>query len=89
MISPVHDRVLIKPNSPETTTKSGIIIPDIAQDKPVTGTVVRVGPGKPGIPMVVKENDEIMYQKNSGIPVNLNGEGYLILKEEEIIGIMN
>ncbi len=89
MISPVHDRVLVRPNNPETTTKAGLIIPDVAQDKPQSGVVIRVGPGKPGKPMVVKENDQIMYQKNSGIPIKINGEDLLVLKEEEIIGVFD
>jgi chaperonin GroES len=90
---PLHDRLLLEPLSAETKTKAGIIIPDTAQEKPQQGKVVAVGAGKrleDGrlIPMDVKVGDKVIYGKWSGTEVKLNGVDHVILKEEDLFGIL-
>ena len=90
---PLHDRLLLKPISAETKTKAGIIIPDTAQEKPMQGEVVAVGGGKrleDGRlqPMGVKIGDKVIYGKWSGTEVKLNGVDHVILKEEDLFGIV-
>ena len=90
---PLHDRLLLEPISAETKTKSGIIIPDTAQEKPQQGKVVAVGAGKrleDGrlIPMDVKVGDKVIYGKWSGTEVKLDGVDHVILKEEDLFGIL-
>ncbi len=90
---PLHDRLLLKPLSAETKTKAGIIIPDTAQEKPQQGEVVAVGGGKrleDGrlIPMDVKVGDKVIYGKWSGTEVKLDGKDHVILKEEDLFGIL-
>lgn len=92
MIKPMNDRVLVKPLNPETVTKSGIVIPDTAQEKPSKGTVVRVGPGRilsdgSVVELTVRENDTVLYAKHAGIPVKIEEEDYIVLKEDELLGI--
>lgn len=92
-VRPIRDRVLIKPLDAETTTKSGIVIPDNAQEKPMQGKVLGVGTGKIAedgtiVPLVVKSGDTIMYGKFAGQTVKINNEEHLILKEEEIMAIV-
>ena len=90
---PLHDRLLLKPMSAETKTKSGIIIPDTAQEKPQQGKVIAVGAGKrleDGrlIPMDVKVGDKVIYGKWSGTEVKLDGKDHVILKEEDLFGVV-
>ena len=90
---PLHDRLLLKPILAETKTKSGIIIPDTAQEKPQQGQVVAVGGGKrleDGRlqPMGVKVGDKVIYGKWSGTEVKLDGKDHVILKEEDLFGIV-
>ena len=90
---PLHDRLLLKPLSAETKTKAGIIIPDTAQEKPQQGQVVAVGGGKrleDGRlqPMGVKVGDKVIYGKWSGTEVKLDGVDHVILKEEDLFGIV-
>jgi chaperonin GroES len=90
---PLHDRLLLEPLSAETKTKSGIIIPDTAQEKPQQGKVIAVGAGKrleDGrlIPMDVKVGDKVIYGKWSGTEVKLTGVDHVILKEEDLFGIL-
>ena len=90
---PLHDRLLLKPILAETKTKSGIIIPDTAQEKPQQGQVVAVGGGKrleDGRlqPMGVKVGDKVIYGKWSGTEVKLDGVDHVILKEEDLFGIV-
>jgi chaperonin GroES len=91
--SPLHDRVLLKPIAAETKTKAGIIIPDTAQEKPMQGEVVAVGKGKrleDGrlLPIGVKVGDKVIYGKWSGTGVELSGVDHVILKEEDLFGIV-
>ena len=90
---PLHDRLLLEPVLAETKTKAGIIIPDTAQEKPQQGKVVAVGAGKrleDGrlIPMDVKVGDKVIYGKWSGTEVKLDGKDHVILKEEDLFGIL-
>ena len=90
---PLHDRLLLKPMTAETKTKSGIIIPDTAQEKPMEGQVVAVGKGKrleDGrlLPLGVKVGDKVIYGKWSGTEVKLGGVEHVILKEEDLFGIV-
>lgn len=87
-IRPLADRVLIEPAAAETTTASGIIIPDNAQEKPQRGTVVAVGPGKKDEPTTVKVGDTVLYGKYSGTDLNLDGVDYMIMREVDILAII-
>jgi len=87
-IKPLADRVVIEPAAAETKTKSGIIIPDTAQEKPQKGNVVAVGNGKKDEPMTVKIGDTILYGKYSGNELKLDGNDYLIMRESDILAIV-
>ena len=87
-IQPLADRVVVKPAEAEQTTKSGIIIPDTAKEKPQRGTIVAVGKGKKDEPITVQVGDNVLYGKYSGTEVNLDGENYLIMKESDIFAII-
>jgi len=92
-IKPLHDRLLLKPTVAETKTKSGIIIPDTAQEKPMQGEVIAVGKGKrleDGRlqPLDVKVGDKVIYGKWSGTEVKFDGKDHVILKEEDLFGIL-
>ena len=87
-IIPLADRVIIKQADAETTTASGIIIPDTAQEKPQKGCVVAVGKGTKDNPMTVKAGDTILYGKYAGTELKHNEEDYLIMKESDILAII-
>ena len=91
-IRPLRDRAIVKRIEEEEKTKGGIIIPDTAKEKPQEGRVVAVGSGKHEdgkvIPMDVKPGDKILFGKYSGTEIKLNGEEHLILREEDILGII-
>ena len=90
---PLHDRLLLKPATAETKTKGGLIIPDTAQEKPMQGEVVAVGKGKrleDGrlVPLDVKVGNTVIYGKWSGTEVKIGGVDHVILKEEDLFGIV-
>jgi chaperonin GroES len=90
---PLHDRVVVRRLEAEEKTAGGIIIPDTAKEKPMEGEVVAVGPGARDeagklVPLDVKENDRILFGKWSGTEVKLDGEELLIMKESDIMGIV-
>jgi chaperonin GroES len=87
-VTPLADRVLVEPSPAETTTASGIIIPDTAKEKPQRGTVVAVGTGKKDEPMTVKVGDVILYGKYAGTELNVDGKDYLIMRESDIFAIV-
>lgn len=92
-IKPLYDKILIKRLESEQKTASGIIIPDTAQEKTQLGTVISVGDGRVSSdgtkrPLIVKEGNTIIFGKYSGTDVKYNGEEYLILKEDEVLGIV-
>lgn len=78
---PKFNLILVQPDTPEEKTKSGIIIPDTAKEKPQTGIVLEVGDGRPEEPMTLKKGDRIMYHKNSGAEITLEGKTYLVMPE--------
>ena len=90
---PLQDRILIKRIENDTTTSGGIIIPDAAKEKPQEGVVIAVGNGKKlddgnTVPMDVKKGDTILFGKYSGSEIKLDGVEHLILREDEILGIV-
>ena len=86
-IKPLADRVIVKPAEAEEKTKSGIIIPDTAKEKPQQGTVIAAGPGlKKDEPMTFKKGDIVIYGKYSGTEITFEGIDYLIMKESDILG---
>ncbi|HYQ61396.1 MAG TPA: co-chaperone GroES [Desulfatiglandales bacterium] len=92
-IRPLHDRVIVKRMEGEEKTKGGIIIPDTAKEKPVEGKVIAVGSGKllengKKAPLQVKEGDRILFGKYSGTEVKIDGEEHLIMREDDIIAIV-
>ncbi|MDB5656200.1 MAG: chaperonin Cpn10 [Tardiphaga sp.] len=91
---PLHDRVVVKRIDAETKTKGGIIIPDSAREKPQEGEVIGVGPGgrdEAGklIPIDIKVGDKVLFGKWSGTEIKLDGEELLIMKESDIMGVLN
>ena len=91
---PLHDRVLLRRLDGEATTKGGIIIPDTAKEKPQEGEVVAVGPGRltedgKRVAPEVKKGDRILVGKYSGTDVKIDGTEYVILREDEVLGVLN
>ena len=87
-IIPLADRVIVKPAAAETTTESGIIIPDTAQEKPQKGIVISCGNGTKDNPVTVKASDTVLYGKYSGTELKHKGENYLIMRESDILAII-
>ncbi len=92
-VTPLQDRVIVKPSQAEEKTKGGIILPDTAKEKPIEGTVVAVGPGKvaddgKAINMTVKVGDKVLYGKYSGTEVTIDGEEYLFMRESDIFAVV-
>ena len=92
-IRPLQDRVIVQRLEEEQKTKGGIIIPDTAKEKPQEGKVIAVGKGKANedgkvVPLSVREGDKILFGKYSGTEVKLNGNEYLIMREEDILGVI-
>jgi len=87
-IKPLADRVVIEPAAAETTTASGIIIPDNAKEKPQKGTVVATGPGTKDDPITVKAGDTVLYGKYAGTELKWEGTDYLIMRESDILAIV-
>ena len=91
--TPLHDRILVRRVEEAETTRGGIIIPDSAKDKPQEGEVISVGKGKVNEegkvrPVDVKEGDRILFGKYSGTEIKVDGEEYLIMREEDILAIV-
>jgi chaperonin GroES len=92
-VRPLADRVLVKPMEEKETKKGGIIIPDSAKERPQEGEIIAHGPGKVGedgkiIPMNVKKGDKVLYGKYSGTEIKLNDEDFLLMREDDILGIL-
>ncbi len=92
-VRPLHDRILIKRIEEKETVKGGIIIPDTAKEKPQEGEVIAVGGGKKTedgkvIPLDVKAGDRILFGKYSGTDIKLDGEEYLIVREDDVLGVI-
>jgi chaperonin GroES len=93
-LRPLQDRILVQRVAEETTTKGGIIIPDTAKEKPAEGKVVAVGNGKVGddgkrIALEIKEGDRILFGKYAGTEVKIEGEEYLIMREDDVLGVID
>ena len=90
---PLHDRVVVRRIEEDTKTAGGIIIPDTAKEKPMQGEIISVGPGARDeagklVPLEVKAGDRVLFGKWSGTEVKINGEDLLIMKESDILGIL-
>ena len=93
-LRPLHDRVLVKRLEEQETMRGGIVIPDSAKEKPQQAEVVAVGKGKLNdegelVPLTVKAGDRILFGKYSGSDIKLDGNEYLILREDEILGVLD
>jgi chaperonin GroES len=91
-LTPLHDRVIVKPAVAEEMTKGGIIIPDTVKEKPQRGEIVAIGTGKVAedgkvTPLTVKAGDSVLYGKYSGTEVSVDGVDYLIMRESDIFAI--
>ena len=92
--SPLHDRLLVRRVEEASTTRGGIIIPDSAKDKPQEGEVISTGKGRTNdegktFPLAVKEGDRILFGKYSGSDIKLDGDEYMIMREEDVLGILD
>lgn len=87
-IKPLADRVLIEPTPAEEVTMSGIIIPDSAKEKPLKGKVLAVGGGTKDEPMVLKENDNVLYGKYAGTEIEFEGAKYLMMRQSDVLAII-
>ena len=92
-VRPLRDRIIVKRLDEETKTAGGIYIPDSAQEKPMNGLIVAVGKGKVSedgnvTPLVVKEGDTILFGKYSGTEIKIGGEDFLIMREDDVLGIV-
>jgi chaperonin GroES len=92
-LKPLQDRILVRRTEEEETTKGGIIIPDTAKEKPAEGKIVAVGNGKLDkdgnrIPLEVKEGDRVLFGKYAGTEVKVEGEEYIMMREDDILGII-
>lgn len=87
-IKPLADRVLVEPMQAEEKTKSGIIIPDTAKEKPQRGTVVAAGPGTKDEKMEVKIGDVVLYGKYAGSELSIEGRDYLMMRQSDILAVI-
>jgi chaperonin GroES len=93
-LTPLHDRIVVRRIEEAETTRGGIIIPDSAKDKPQEGEVISVGKGKSNeegktFPLDVKAGDRVLFGKYSGTDIKIDGEDFLIMREEEILGVLS
>jgi chaperonin GroES len=91
--TPLHDRILVRRIEEAGTTRGGLIIPDSAKDKPQEGEVISIGRGKTNdegkvFPLAVQQCDRILFGKYSGTEIKIDGEDFLIMKEEEVLGVV-
>ena len=92
-LKPLGDRVVVKPKPKEETTRSGIVLPDTVSDKPQEGSVLSVGPGRlldngKRVELEVKSGDTVLYAKYAGTEIKLDGDEYLIMREDDILGVI-
>ena len=93
-LTPLGDRVIVRPKAPEEKTKGGIILPDTAQEKPMEGEIIAVGNGKiddsgKKVAMELKVGDKVLYGKYSGTEVKVNDQDYLIMRESDVYAVIN
>lgn len=92
-LTPLHDRIIVKPARAEETTKGGIIIPDTAKEKPMQGEIIAVGTGRIAddgklIAMTVKVGDQVLYGKYAGTEITIEGEEFLMMRESDVFAIV-
>jgi chaperonin GroES len=91
-IRPLEDRIVVQAVEAETTTASGLVIPDTAKEKPQEGIVLAIGPGRfedgQRVPLDVKEGDRVLYSKYGGTEVKYNGEEYLVLSARDVLAVI-
>ncbi len=92
-VRPLHDRIIVKRLEEEEKTKGGIIIPDTAKEKPIEGKVIAVGDGRikedgKKIPLEVKKGDRVLFTKYGGTEIKIDGEDHLMMKEDDILAII-
>ena len=92
-VKPLNDRVLVKRIEEVQVTKGGIVIPDTAKEKPIEGKVISVGPGKMSdagnrMPLQLKEGDRVLFGKYAGTEIKMEGEEYLMMREEDILAVI-
>jgi chaperonin GroES len=92
-VKPLNDRVLVKRMEEVQVTKGGIVIPDTAKEKPIEGKVIAVGPGKMSdtgnrMPLQLKEGDRVLFGKYAGTEIKMEGEEYLMMREEDILAVL-
>ena len=93
-VRPLHDRVLVKRFNEEEKSKGGIIIPDTAKEKPIQGEIIAVGQGRVTEdgkvrPLDVKKGDRVLFGKYAGTEIKIDGDEYLMMREEDILGVLN
>ena len=93
-VKPLHDRIIVKRLEQENKTTGGIIIPDTAKEKPLKGEVVAIGKGRVNdegktLPLDVKKGDKVLFGKYAGTEFHLDGDEYLMMREEDIYGVLN
>ena len=93
-VRPLHDRVLVKRLNEEEKTKGGIIIPDTAKEKPAQGEIIAVGQGRIGEDgkvraLDVKKGDKVLFGKYAGTEIKIDGDEFLMMREEDILGVFN
>ncbi|MFC0040296.1 MULTISPECIES: co-chaperone GroES [Actinomadura] len=93
VLKPLEDRIVVQPLEAETTTASGLVIPDTAKEKPQEGTVIAVGPGRVDdkgerVPVDVKVGEVVLYSKYGGTEVKYNGEEYLVLSARDVLAVI-
>ena len=93
-VKPLHDRIIVKRLEQESKTTGGIIIPDTAKEKPLKGEIVATGKGRVSdggkvLPLAVKSGDKVLFGKYAGTEFQLDGEEYLMMREEDIYGVLN
>jgi len=92
-VRPLHDRVIVQRTEEEQKSKGGIIIPDTAKEKPQEGKIIAVGKGKVSddgklIPLDVKVGDKVLFNKYAGSDIKIEGEEYMIMREEDVLGVI-
>lgn len=93
-VRPLHDRVLVERSNEEEKSKGGIIIPDTAKEKPAQGCIIAVGQGRVGDdgkirPLDVKKGDKVLFGRYAGTEIKIEGTEYLMMREEDILGVIN
>ena len=87
-MKPLGDRIIVEPEKAVETTKGGIYIPEVAKEKPLKGTVIKVGNGTSDDKMDIQEGDTVLYSKHSGIEITIDDKKYLVMRQSEVLIVM-